>query len=489
MSAALTGGYDTCLELASSFVELQAEPAVAGLLAPLQGLQVPLLPAAGGPVIAGTVRLILTRADVVAAGDFNDGRVTVRLHGTLGVAFTAPAVDRLGLAAVVTLQALPLVVSPPARRDASTPSTLAVNLSSVAVNVEAQPSSMADLTALAGRLGVPTATVIDGLAETLTAGLAGFVATTSPGNPVFPLGGPSLLFARTGQDGRLGQSTDMTRLTDVTLTTRAATGPHPGVLCVLGDLFDRTAPAGRPQSKTAVATTPPPLTAPLPALSLGIETSTDRKPSTAGTVEIDNKCVHGAFAYQDYTITTVASFAAHPVNLAAPVTYTWTLDGIPLEHPCGTLTATDPAYSMIYSFNADRTALTVLNKPGSPTFNRLIECVATGADGIAARASRGAQFIGSQRVLEPAYAAQLAKCLTALVHALGRPSQQPPPATGSGPITHQDLATLIQRLTPGGEWDPRASDLLQAAVHLAGIPAGDVSTALSLGAAGRTQLG
>ena len=49
MSTALTGGFDICLELASSFVDLEAEPAVATVLQPLQGLQLTLVPAPGGP--------------------------------------------------------------------------------------------------------------------------------------------------------------------------------------------------------------------------------------------------------------------------------------------------------------------------------------------------------------------------------------------------------------------------------------------------------
>jgi hypothetical protein len=232
-------------------------------------------------------------------------------------------------------------------------------------------------------------------------------------------------------------------------------------------------------------TTPPPLTAPIPSLSLGMEITADRKPGAAGTVQIDNRCVKGSFAYQDYTVAIVASFAVHPVNLAAPVTYAWTLDGVPLDEPYGTLTANDPAYTMIYSFNADKTALTVLNQPGSPTYHRLVDCVATGADGITAHAARGAQFVGAQRVLEPAYSAQLAACLAALVQTLGTPVQGP--TSSSGSVTRRDLITLIQRLTPGGEWDPRATGLLQAALHLGQVTAADVTQALA--AAGPTSLG
>ncbi|HEX2810951.1 MAG TPA: hypothetical protein VHN80_32695 [Kineosporiaceae bacterium] len=232
-------------------------------------------------------------------------------------------------------------------------------------------------------------------------------------------------------------------------------------------------------------TTPPPLTAPIPSLSLGVETTADRKPGAAGTVQIDNQCVRGSFAYQDYTIATVASFTVHPVNLAAPVSYAWVLDGIGLDQPYGTLTANDPAYTMIYSFNADKTALTVLNQPGSPSYHRLVDCVAAGVDGITARASRGAQFVGAQRVLEPAYGAQLATCLAALVHTLGKPVQGPPSASAT--VTHQDLITLIQRLTPGGEWDPRATHLLQAALHLGDVSAPDVTQALA--AAVLTEVG
>ena len=39
------------------------------------------------------------------------------------------------------------------------------------------------------------------------------------------------------------------------MVTRQASNTHPAVLCVLGDLFDRPAPAGRPDAKSAVATT------------------------------------------------------------------------------------------------------------------------------------------------------------------------------------------------------------------------------------------
>jgi hypothetical protein len=787
VSRALTGGFDTCLELASSFVDLEAEPAVASSLQPLQGLQLTLVSAPGGPVIAGTVRLLLTRADVLAAGDFDDGRVSLRLRATLGTTFTAPAPDRLALAAVVSLPALSLVMVPPARHDGQTQSSFAVDLTAFQVHVEPDHSSATELAAVAGRLGVPAASVIGTLTETLQASLAGFLTTTSPGSRLFPVGGPSLRFARPGQDGRLGQSTDMTLLTGVALTTRAAAGAHPGVLCVLGNLFDGPTPIGQVQDKTAVATTtgagalivsapaaerfvlcpsvfrallptylnqvldshvlagvrpedvpgystsdpgyqhdirkalhdsdvgflfdlilpgglppisyrdaigpalfgrlrtgiqvflsdtdagmatilpsqcgsndampmpesrlaaihthliqdhitisgvieptrwgiggrirfsatlyptvefggritltasppeidstihlewyavvigafvgailagltaitggaaavgeaalvgavagtvvsltmvqtvlaafavnavtneltqtlqtiaaadlplptgtvataitvapdgmtlqfglaldapttPPPLTAPIPSLSLGVEITADRKPGAAGTVQIDNRCVKGSFAYQDYIITTFASFAVHPVNLAAPVTYTWTLDGIGLDQPYGTLTANDPAYTMLYSFNTDKTALTVLNQPGSSTYNRLVDCVATGADGITAHAARGVQFVGAQRVLEPAYGAQLAKCLQALVHTLGKPVQGPP--STSGIVTHQDLITLIQRLTPGGEWDPRASGLLQAALQLGAVTAPDVTHALA--AAIQTKIG
>ena len=96
-----------------------------------------------------------------------------------------------------------------------------------------------------------------------------------------------------------------------------------------------------------------------------------------------------------------------------------------------------------------------------------MQCVATGSDGISAEAARGAYFVGFERDMDPAYDAQLAKCIVSLAHRLGAFGRKPGP-TGSGPLSGQNLARLIERLIPGGEWDPRAASLLGAALTLAG---------------------
>jgi len=791
MSAELTGGFDSCLELASSFIDLQAEPAVAGAVQQLQDLRLPLVPAPGGPALAGTVRLLFSRADVLPAGDFDDGRVTLRLLGTLGIQVTAPATDRLALAAHVSIGALAVTVSPPATRDGGmTQSSFALDLSSFDVRVEALPLSAADLAAMAARLGLSADAVTASLAETLRSSLAAYVAATSPASSLFPIPGSALQFARPGQDGRLGQDASMIFLTDVSLATRADTRQHPAVLCVLSDLFDRPAPVGSTQAKTAVATgpdgsgavivtadaaqrfvlcpsilrallpiylnqvlqsdvlrgirpedvpgftssdtdlgkalqdgqigsffdqvlpgglppvsyrsalgdvvwgrlrpgiqiflsdtdaamaeilpsqcgssggmpmpyskltsiqagliagyitlrgviepdlwgvagrisfsatlfasvdfggtislvsgppkidstihlewyavvlgaiagailgalaglsggltavgagalagavagtiftvtaaqdflakyaanavtyqlgqtlqglaapalplpagtvptaigvtpddmtvwfglaagaptRPPPLAEPVPSLYMSVQTVTaERSPAGAGTAEIDNSCVHDSFSYQDYAITTMATFTVQPSGLTAPVSYQWTVDGTPVgAAEYGQLTAADASYNMLYTFTPDRTLMNLLNMPGSPTVSRLVRCVATDADGISADAGRGAVFVGAERDIDPAYGEQLARCLTALVHHLKHISEQPVQASGTGPVSGRDLAGLISSLTPGGEWDPRASGLLSAALHLAGDEAAAAREALTLaGQAARASL-
>jgi hypothetical protein len=229
-------------------------------------------------------------------------------------------------------------------------------------------------------------------------------------------------------------------------------------------------------------TTPPALTPPVPSLSLTVSISSNRQPTDSGTVEIDNQCVHGMFSYQDYTITTYATFTARASGLTEPVTYEWTIDGTPMDGPYGLLTSSDPIFNMNYSFSQDHTIVTVLNQWGSPTHNRLVHCVATGADGISAEAGRGAIFIGFERDMDSSYNAQLAKCLAGLTQhlgSLGHLSGQPTPASGVGPVSGQDLAGLIASLTPGGELDPRAGGLLASALGLAGGEAAAAREALA----------
>jgi hypothetical protein len=698
--------------------------------------------------------------------------VTVQLAATLGLHFTAPAQVQLGLQAQLTLAGLPLVLSPPASRDGTTQSGFALNLSNVQVLVAARPNSTGDLAALAGRLGLAPDAITEALAQTLQSALAGAIAAASPTNSIFPLSGPTLQFAPPGQDGLIGPSVSATFLTDAALVTRRSGNAHPATLCVLGDLFDRPAPVGSPQAKTAIATTdgagamiltaaaaerfvlcpsvfrallptylnqvidasvlrgiqpadvpgydsfdpgyqqdiasaisggqvgyffdlvlpgglppasyrsalgetifgqlpaglqellsytgvamaailpsqcghaasmpmpyseltriradlvpgfislsgviepstwgasgqitfsatlypsiqfggsislaasPPKidstlhlawyavllgaivvavltaLTAitggatavgdavaigalvgtaaslpalqnvlvtyavnavtyqmnqvlqnlaspalPLPAgavataisvdpdgmilrfgvaagtpqgqpprvpvagLTLDLQVTSYRNPGDSGTVEIDNPCVHGSFAYQDYLITTSASYTTQVTGLAMPVSYAWTVDGSPLPDNYGTLYANDPAYNMLYSKGSDGAAITLQNTPGSPSYSRLVQCVATGSDGISAEAARGALFEGFERDLDPAYYAQLAQCVVNLAHHLATLSREPRRAgggTGTGSLSGQDLSQLILRLIPGGEWDPRAASQLGAALMLAG---------------------
>jgi hypothetical protein len=170
------------------------------------------------------------------------------------------------------------------------------------------------------------------------------------------------------------------------------------------------------------------------------------------------------------------------------VTYAWTIDGTPMDPPYGLLTSSDPIFNMNYSFSPDHTVVVVLNQWGSPTYNRLVRCVATGADGISADAGRGAIFTGFERDMDSSYNAQLAKCLAGLAQhlgSLGPLSGQPTSASGVGPVSGRDLAGLIAGLTPGGELDPRAAGLLAGALGLAG----DVSAAAQQALAAAGSLG
>ena len=159
MSAALTGGFDSCLELGGPVLDLQAAPALAAILASLRDVALTLTPPAGGQALAGTVRLLPSSAHVGPSGDSGDGRLTVRLVATLGLHITAPDQDQLALQAQLTLPGLPLVLSPPAIRDGTTPSSFAVDLSSFQVEVSARPASVADLADLARRLGLAPDTI------------------------------------------------------------------------------------------------------------------------------------------------------------------------------------------------------------------------------------------------------------------------------------------------------------------------------------------
>lgn len=773
MTEALTGGFDSCLELAASFVDLQAEPGVATAVQNLQNLVLPLT--AGAP-LAGSVRMLFSRADVLPAGDFNNGQLTVQLIGTLGLEITAPSTDRLAFGAYVTISGLPLVLAPPATRDGQTQSVFAVGLSTFTVQVQADAASYQGLLDLAGRLGVSADAVTSAVASTLQTDLATFLTSTNQAGSVIAIPAPVFQFSPAGQDGRLGQVQSQTFLTGIALATRARTGGNPAVLCVFSNLFDARASAGDPAAKTAVATTidasgaviitalaaerfvlcpsalrallplylnealpgsildglqpsdipgfanadpgttqdlataiqkrqvgtffdmvlpaglppvsfqsslgaplwdrlpgriralladtdaamtqilpsqcggasalplpysrltslklglttdnitlagviephvwgidgsvrfstslfaavqidgtvkltasppvldssielewyavvliafaaaaifaaitafaggaggalgvagaalsgavagtvaaltvgveliselalnlinsqltqvlgnlappvlplpnqavpsaitispdgmilwlglaagtpafPPPLPVPVPTLTMS-EQSMQSTPLLVGSgkMTIESQCVNGTFSYQDFNLTTEVIFNVQPAGLTAPLSYQWTIDGFPIQGPYGLLQSTDPTQDTHYAFNSNLTQLVLLNLPGSPSYSRLVQCVATGADGISAQAKGGALFTGFERVFDPSYGQALSKCLSALIGELRQFGEQPVSGNDTGPVTAAELAALIASLIPGGEGDPRAGSLglLAAALHM-----------------------
>jgi len=791
MTQALTGGFDSCLEVAASFVDLQAQPGVAAAVQPLQNLTLPL---SAEPPLAGSVRLLFSRADVFPAGDFNDGEVTVQLVGTLGLEITAPAPDRLAFTAYVTISGLPLVLSPPATRDGQTQSLLAVDLSTFTVAVKADAGSYQSVLDLAGRLGVTAGAVTSAIASTLQADLAQYIAITGEAGSQITIPAPVLQFSRPGRDGRLAQDQSQTFLTGAALATRGRTSGNPAVLCLFSNLFDAHASAGDPAAKTAVATTidasgaviitapaaerfvlcpsvlrallptylsealpgstlaglqpsdipgfasadpatiqalataiqqgdiagffdmvlpaglppvsyepaigeaawdrlpgriqallgdadaamaqmlpgqcggagafplpysrltslrlglttdnitvagviephvwgitgsvsfstslfaavsfdgtvtltasppdlhssielewyavvlvafaaaaifallaviggggaigvagaalagaaggtlaaltagidaisdfvlsmvssrlaqvlgslappvvplpsmavpsaisispdamilgfglaagapafPPPLSVPVPALTMGQQVITSAPMLVgSGKMTIVSQCVNGTFSYQDFNLTTQVIFTVQPSGLTPPVDYEWTVDGMPVEGPFGQIQALDPSMSTGYSFSADRTTLVLINQPGSPSYSRLVQCVATGADGIGAQAKGGAEFTGFERVYDPSYGQALSKCLSALMQELRGLGVRPVSGDDTGPVTAAELAALIGSLVPGGEGDPRAGSLglLAAALHMGDL-GGMAAARLTLAQAARGE--
>ena len=773
MTSALTGGFDSCLEVAASFLDLQAEPGVAAAVQPLQNLTLPL--SAGLP-LAGSVRLLFSRADVSPSGDFDDGEVAVQLIGTLGLEVTAPVPDRLAFTAYVTISGLQLELSPPATRDGHTQSMLAVDLGGFTVQVQADAASYQSVLDLAGRLGVTAGDVTSAIASTLQADLAAYLTSTGQAGSVITVPEPVLQFSPPGRDGRLAQDQSQTFLTGAALATRGRTSANPAVLCLFSNLFDAHASAGDPAAKTAVATTidasgavvitalaaerfvlcpsvlrsllptylslslpgstlaglqpsdipgfagadpaaiqalataiqqghiadffdmvlpaglppvsyepaigetawdrlperiqalladtdgalaeimptqcggagafplpysrltslrlgltadnitvagviephvwgiggsvsfstslfavvnadgsitltgsppdlhssielewyavvliafaaaaifaavaafaggaggalgvagaalagavagtvaaltvgvevisdivlnlvgsrleqvlgslappavplpaqavpsaiaispdamtlwfgltagapafPPPLDVPVPTLTMtGQVIQSAPMPAGSGKTTIVSQCVNGTFSYQDFTLTTLAIFTVEPSGLTAPVGYEWTIDGMPISGPYGQIQAVDPSMSTGYSFSSDLTTLALTNQPGSPSYSRLVQCVATGADGIGAQAKGGAVFTGFERVYEPSYGQALGKCLSALIQELRQLGVRPVSGDDSGPVTAAGLAALIASLVPGGEGDPQAGSLglLSAALHM-----------------------
>jgi hypothetical protein len=747
MSRAVTGGYDVCLETSAAALNAQAAPALQPVVALVQGRVVDLVSPPGGPAVAGTLRLLVTGADILPAGDFPDGRIDLRLRITAGLAISEPADDQAAVALEVRLPALPVTIPPP---DASGRSVWQVDPTgfTLALTV-AQPVPLVEL---AGRLGIPDAALREVIRTTLG-------SAVSVGGPI-PLPGTPFLIAAPGSDGSL---LPPVRWTAVTLATR------PTVACVLGNVLASSGP-GSSSAKTRVATergmaasltvleralqhdvfcpvllrsllpahldealddgaldhvrpddipdfddysdddkrtlrtalrdddvitffsyvlpggvppasylpglgavagklpararhilgdtaaavhtllpsecgtarhlqlpysrltslrttlvdgaiavagraepdvwgvggsmlfssrllafvafdgtvsivaTPPEVdsdihlewyavvitaiigallaavtaitggaaapiavaagaigaaggigiaqiieravqvfavaalvphltdalsaitvpalpalpntvpagidirpgeltvqlrstgvlprptfTPPAPSLRLTVSTEEIRVPAGSGTVKVDNACVRGTFHYDDVSITTYVTLTAVPTNVAEPVTYTWSVDGQPLTGTTGVIEATDSSFNTGWSLSDDGHELTVWNARGSDDYFRLVDCAATGDDGLGSHDAVGAQFHGHERIMPPEYTKAVATCLRDLAGDLGKVSDPPQPVRGTGPVSRQDLLKLLNRFRAGSEYDPRAVGLLAAVARLADI--------------------
>jgi hypothetical protein len=208
---------------------------------------------------------------------------------------------------------------------------------------------------------------------------------------------------------------------------------------------------------------------PAPSLRLTLSTEEVRVPAGSGTVKVDNACVHGTFHYDDINITTYVTLTAVPTNFADPVRYVWTIDGQPLTGTTGVIEATDTSFNTGYSLSDDGRELTVWNARGSDYYFRLVDCTATGDDGLGSHDAVGAQFRGHERIMPPEYTKAVAACLRGLANDLGKISDPPQPVRGTGPVSRQDLLKLLNRFRAGSEYDPRAVGLLASVARLADI--------------------